>query len=91
VIGIAAQFSLYPLRQASLSPAIDQALQVFEEYGLSVEPGAMSTLITGDDAAVFAALQEAFRRAAEHGQVVMVATLSNACPVPENTTGETIA
>jgi uncharacterized protein YqgV (UPF0045/DUF77 family) len=90
-MGIAAQVSLYPLRQASLSPAIDEALQIFQEHGLSVEPGAMSTLITGDDAVVFAALQEAFRCAAEQGQVVMVVTLSNACPVTENTTGEPIA
>jgi uncharacterized protein YqgV (UPF0045/DUF77 family) len=91
VIGITAQVSLYPLRQASLSPAIDEALQIFRGHGLGVEPGAMSTLIAGDDAAIFAALQEAFRCAAEQGQVVMVVTLSNACPVPENTMGESIA
>jgi uncharacterized protein YqgV (UPF0045/DUF77 family) len=91
VIGIAAQVSLYPLRQESLSPAIDEALRIFRGHGLSVEPGVMSTLITGDDAAIFAALQEAFRRVAEQGQVVMVVTLSNACPVTENTTGEPIA
>ncbi len=91
MIGIAAQVSLYPLRQASLSPAIDEALQIFQEHGLSVEPGAMSTLITGDDAAVFAALQKAFRRVAEQGQVVMVVTFSNACPVPGKTTRESIA
>ena len=90
MIGIAAQVSLYPLQQASLSPAIDQALQIFREHGLDVELGAMSTLITGDDAAVFAALQKAFRHVAEQGQVVMVVTLSNACPVPERTTGEPI-
>jgi uncharacterized protein YqgV (UPF0045/DUF77 family) len=90
-MGIAAQVSLYPLRQASLSPAIDEALQIFRGHGLCVEPGAMSTLITGDDAAVFTALQEAFRCAAEQGQVVMVVTFSNACPVPENTMGEPIA
>lgn len=84
MIGIAAQVSLYPLRQASLSPAIDQALQIFRGHGLSVEPGAMSTLIAGDDATIFAALQEVFRCAAEQSQVVMVVTLSNACPVPEN-------
>ena len=89
--GIAAQVSLYPLRQASLSSAIDQALQIFREHGLSVEPGAMSTLITGDDAALFAALQEAFRRVAEQGQVVMLVTLSNACPVSGKTTVELIA
>jgi hypothetical protein len=47
-----------------------------------VEPGTMSSLIVGDDVVVFAALQEAFRRAAGRGHVVMVATFSNACPAP---------
>jgi uncharacterized protein YqgV (UPF0045/DUF77 family) len=83
VIGISAQVSLYPLRQESLSPAIDEALEVFRAYGLDVELGSMSTVITGDDAAVFAALQEALHRAAEQGHVVMTATFSNACPVPQ--------
>jgi uncharacterized protein YqgV (UPF0045/DUF77 family) len=82
MIGITAQVSLYPLRQETLSPIIDEALQTFQEHGLQVEPGSMSSLITGDDAAIFAALQEAFRGAADQGQVVIVATFSNACPVP---------
>lgn len=82
MIGIAAQISLYPLQQESLSPTIDEALETFRAHGLFVEPGAMSSLIAGDDAALFSALQEAFRRAAEQGPVVMTATFSNACPVP---------
>ena len=82
MIGITAQVSLYPLRQESLSPAISEALETFRAHGLRVESGSMSSLIVGDDAAIFAALQEAFRRAAEQGQVVMAVTLSNACPVP---------
>jgi uncharacterized protein YqgV (UPF0045/DUF77 family) len=82
MIGIAAQVSLYPLRQETLSPTIDEALHIFQVHGLHVEPGAMSSLITGDAAALFAALQEAFVRAAEKGQVVMVAIFSNACPLP---------
>jgi uncharacterized protein YqgV (UPF0045/DUF77 family) len=82
VIGIAAQVSLYPLRQESLSPAIEKTLQIFRKHDLHVEPGPMSSLITGDDGEVFAALQEAFRHAAEQGEVVMVVTFSNACPVP---------
>lgn len=90
MIGIAAQVSLYPLRQESLSPAIDQALWIFRKHGLDVEPGAMSTMITGDDAAVFAALQETFRRVAEQGHVVMTVTVSNACPVPAKGEGETV-
>jgi uncharacterized protein YqgV (UPF0045/DUF77 family) len=85
VVGIVAQVSLYPLRQDTLSPVIDEALQIFHEHGLDVAPGAMSSLISGYDAAVFAALREAFRRAAEQGEVVMVTTFSNACPVPTKT------
>jgi uncharacterized protein YqgV (UPF0045/DUF77 family) len=73
---------MYPLRQDTLSPTIDEALGSFREHGLDVELGPMSSLITGDDVAIFAALQEAFRRAAGQGDVVMVATFSNACPMP---------
>jgi len=89
VIGIAAQVSLYPLRQETLSPTIQEALRIFREHGLHVEPSAMSSLVIGDDAAVFAALHEAFRRAAEQGEVVMVTTFSNACPV-SGETGEVV-
>ena len=64
---ISVQVSLYPLGQASLSPVIDEVLRIFREQGLDVEPGAMSTMIAGEDAAVFVALQEAFRSAAEYG------------------------
>jgi len=78
---ITAQVSLYPLRQESLSPVIEDALRVFREHGLEIQPGAMSTIITGDDAEVFSALQEAFCCAAEQGHVVMIVTFSNACPV----------
>ncbi len=82
MIGVSAQVSLYPLRQESLSPAIEEALRAFRENDLEVQPGAMSTMIIGEDSDVFAALQEAFRRVAEQGHVVMVVTISNACPVP---------
>jgi len=82
VSGITAQVSLYPLRQESLAPAIGEALQIFRESALEVEPDTMSTLLIGDDTTIFAALQEAFCQAAKQGQVVMVVTFSNACPVP---------
>jgi uncharacterized protein YqgV (UPF0045/DUF77 family) len=83
-MGITAQFSLYPLRQKSLSPAIEAALGVLHERALQLEPGSMSTLITGDDAAIFAALHEAFRVAAAQSEVVMVVTFSNACPAAQS-------
>jgi len=89
MIGIAAQVSIYPLRQPSFSSTIDAALQVFQEHGLEVQAGAMSSLLTGDDECIFAALREAFVRATEQGEVVMVVTISNACPVPVPGSGTT--
>jgi uncharacterized protein YqgV (UPF0045/DUF77 family) len=82
MIGISAQVSLYPLGKEDLSPTINEALRVFGQHGLEVIPGSMSTLISGDDEAIFSALQATFRRASERGRVVMVVTFSNACPVP---------
>lgn len=80
---ISAQVSLYPLRQPSIGPIIREAVRIFREHGLNAHIGPMSTLIWGEEQAVFAALQEAFRRAAEEGDTVMVVTFSNACPAPE--------
>jgi uncharacterized protein YqgV (UPF0045/DUF77 family) len=78
---IAAQVSLYPLRQPHLSAAIEESGRIFKQHGLAVRAGTMSTLITGDTDAVFEGLKEAFRAAGERGDAVMVVTLSNACPV----------
>ncbi len=78
--GLAMQVSLYPLRQDHLSPAIDAALAIWRKHGLGVQPGPMSTLIAGDEAAVWEALREAFLAAAAYGETVMVVTVSNACP-----------
>jgi uncharacterized protein YqgV (UPF0045/DUF77 family) len=58
---ISAQISIYPLRQNHLSPAIDVVYKTLAARGLHAEIGPMSTLVTGEAEAVFAALQEAFR------------------------------
>ncbi len=81
--GITAQVSIYPLRQDKLSPAIDAVLETFAQHGIESQTGAMSTVIWGDDEKVFAALLDAFRKAASLGETVMVMTVSNACPVPQ--------
>ena len=81
--GITAQVSIYPLKQEELSPAIDAVLETFAQYGIESQMGAMSTLVWGDDEEVFAALLDAFRKAASLGETVMVMTVSNACPVPQ--------
>jgi uncharacterized protein YqgV (UPF0045/DUF77 family) len=80
---ITAQVSLYPLRQESIGPPIREAMRVFRQHGLGTRIGEMSTLAWGEEHTVFAALQEAFHQAAESGDAVMVITLSNACPSPE--------
>ena len=80
---ITAQISLYPLRQASIGPPIREAARIFDQHGLGVRVGEMSTLVWGEEDAVFDAVQAAFRQAAERGDAVMTVTLSNACPEPE--------
>ena len=78
---ITAQVSLYPLRQVSIGPAIREAVRVFRQHGLETRIGEMSTLVWGEEE-VFAALRDAFHRAAERGDTVMIVTLSDACPSP---------
>ena len=80
--GLTGQVAIYALRQPSLSSVIEASLRIFREHGLAVEPGPMSTLVSGDSHAVFRALQSAFETAAKQAETVMMATLSNACPVP---------
>jgi len=80
---LSAQISLYPLRQPDLSPAIDDAITVLNKHGLDVAPGTMSTVVSGEDENLFAALRDIYRQSVGRGEVVMVVTLSNACPVPQ--------
>jgi uncharacterized protein YqgV (UPF0045/DUF77 family) len=77
---ISAQVSLYPLRRPSLGPGIERALELFRRRGLTVETGRMSTLVSGPADALFPALEAAFEQAADDGDLVMVVTVSNACP-----------
>jgi uncharacterized protein YqgV (UPF0045/DUF77 family) len=79
VAWVTAEVSIYPLRQATLSPAIDAALDVFHSHKLEVHPGAMSTMISGEEEEVFTSLRETFRKAAAYGGMVMEVRVSNAC------------
>jgi uncharacterized protein YqgV (UPF0045/DUF77 family) len=78
---VTCQFSLYPLREPRLSPALDRAMEAVRSTGLTPQVGSMSTYIEGDEGAVFEALKRAFRGVAEEGELVLIATVSNACPV----------
>lgn len=77
---VSCQFSIYPLGTADLGAAIDAALAAVRQRGLHVELGAMSSTVIGPVEVVFAALGGAFEAAASGG-CVLVATVSNACPV----------
>ncbi len=79
---VTAQISLYPLRTSHLGTAIEDAVARFRAAGLGVWEGPMSTVIAGELDTVCASLRDAFAAAAEHGEAVLVVTISNGCPVP---------
>jgi uncharacterized protein YqgV (UPF0045/DUF77 family) len=77
-----AQISVYPLRQEHLGPAVESVRSALQTRGLTPQVGPMSTTVSGESGILFAALAEAFARAASNGEVVMTITISNACPFP---------
>jgi uncharacterized protein YqgV (UPF0045/DUF77 family) len=77
------QLSVYSLRQPHLRPAIEAALRAAAGEGVEVAVGRLSTLVRGDEPAVFAALRAAFRAAGSYGSTVMVATLAGGVPSDE--------
>lgn len=79
---ISAQVSLYPLKQLDIYPAVNETIQIFKEYGLTVIPGTMSTVIAGSEDLLWKAMHNAFLVASQYGETVMLLTISNACPKP---------
>ncbi|MHB8772896.1 MAG: YkoF family thiamine/hydroxymethylpyrimidine-binding protein [Syntrophales bacterium] len=78
---IQAEISLYPLGETSLSTRINGFVARLQQSGLAVEAGRMSTLVSGESATVFRALQDAFEADAGRGATVMTVKVSNACPL----------
>ena len=74
------QFSLYPLRQEHLHPAIEAAVQAAAGAGVDVTVGRLSSFAPGDEESVFAAVRAAFTAARSFGPAVMVVTLSSGLP-----------
>ncbi len=79
---IEAQFSIYPLREQHLSPAIEQAVEIIKSFGLPVETGSMSSITYGESEKVFKAMQAVMDKVGENKHLVLIVTFSNACPVP---------
>ncbi len=80
---ISAQVSLYPLRQPHLGPAISRAAEILRASGLDVRPGSTSTVVVGEVDKIFDSLKASFQSAAALGDVVMVVSISNCCPVTD--------
>jgi hypothetical protein len=77
------QFSLYPLRQEHVRPAIGAAVKAAAAEGVDVTVGRLSTFAPGDEDSVFAAARSAFDAAKSFGPTVMVVTLSSGLPSEE--------
>lgn len=80
---IACQMSLYPLGSDNVDQVVDDALDSLEPLrreGLTVDVASMSTVVTGPDDLVWAAVRTLFDAASRGGQpVVLTATVSNEC------------
>lgn len=78
-IMIQATIAVYPLQQADYE-AVHRAINALRSAEVSLDVQSMHTEITGNEEAVFQALQAAYKAAAALGLTVMTVTLSNACP-----------
>ncbi len=81
---IEAQFSIYPLKEKKISPAINEAVNIIKSFDLPVEAGSMSSITYGESEAVFKAMQKVMDKVGENKHLVLICTFSNACPVKEN-------
>jgi uncharacterized protein YqgV (UPF0045/DUF77 family) len=80
---VGCQLSVYPLRQDDIGVPIRDAIKAVSAEGCSVRVGNLSTLLTGSEDQVFAALRAAFRAAQHHGSAVLIATLAAGLPSDE--------
>jgi uncharacterized protein YqgV (UPF0045/DUF77 family) len=74
------QFSVYPLRRPSIGDVVENVIAAAANHPVTLRVQNMSTLMYGEEDAVFAALRAAFRAARAEGSAVLVATLSGGMP-----------
>lgn len=75
-----AEVAAYPLREPEVGLFLLEFVSRLRRPGLRVEPGPMSTLVTGEAHQVWVALEEAFAWAAQERQVVLRVTLTAGAP-----------
>lgn len=59
---IQAELSLYPLKNDSLEKTVKRFIEELSKPGMSVIPGAMSTLVTGESKEVFRVISKCFAK-----------------------------
>ena len=77
---IQAELSLYPLKTNAVENVVGRFIEDISGPGISIVPGAMSTLIAGECENVFRAVSQCFEKACTTNAVVLAAKFSNACP-----------
>jgi uncharacterized protein YqgV (UPF0045/DUF77 family) len=81
---VSCQLSIYALGVDDLSAPIASAVDELRRHGLDADVGPMSTYVVGESDALFEGLKHAFAEVSLEGQVVLTATISNACPLPKS-------
>ena len=80
---IQAEVSVYPLRTTRMAPGIERFVEQLRRKNVTVHVGEMSTALSGEVGDVFAAVGDAFARAADAADIVLVLKASNACPTDD--------
>lgn len=77
---ISAEISYYPLTD-SFSEPVNELVEILEKSELQIEPGKMSTIITGDFHEVFHLLENALSELFQKYPSVFTMKISNSCPL----------
>ena len=80
---IQAELSLYPLKTKELDSSIEAFLRALARKGISVDPGPMSTVVSGESRAVFRGISKGFEKLVKRDEIVLIAKVSNACPLSQ--------
>lgn len=77
---VQAEISLYPLGESEYGGRIEAFIEKLQSSGLDVEPGKMSTIISGECRDVFGILADAYEGDIATSASVLTIKVSNACP-----------
>ncbi|MFO7864560.1 MAG: YkoF family thiamine/hydroxymethylpyrimidine-binding protein [Salinivirgaceae bacterium] len=77
---ISVEISYYPLT-GNYSEPINELISILEHSDLNIEPGKMSTIITGSFHDVFSLLEKSMQELFEKYPSVFTLKISNSCPL----------